>query len=358
MRVPAGAMSLPVAIVCNSERRGKKLRDLLLANGVCAKLYNSSNGDILSQIDNHPAAVIVDLDGSSEVEQRVIDELVAQDNMPVLFNDAACLEGHAPVMEQELGEQIAKKVIGVSAQPSATGDVLEATYADDKLPRYGLLEADASPEHGAIEQVWVLGASLGGPEAVKRFVSRLSAQVPAAFILAQRIGVEHTSLLVDQVDRICDLEVVMACSGLKLRHGQLVIAPMDRHFAVSDNGCIQLTTTYTDDDDTSPSIDKVMTSVARTFGNRSRAVIFSGIGNDGVLGARAVRQHGGMVWTQAAESCVMRSMPDHVRNACPVDLDASPEELAEALMRTVNDARINDRLGFAVANAGLSNFKI
>lgn len=358
MHMPAGAMSLPVAIVCNCERRGKKLRDLLLANGVCAKLYTSLKGDILSQIDNHPAALIVDLDGSSESEQDVIDRLAAQDSVPVLFNDATCLEGHAPVMEQELGEQIAKKVFSVSAPPSTAGEALPTGYANGETHHYDRYEDEAPVAHSTIEQLWVLGASLGGPDAVKRFISRLNADVPAVFILAQHIGVEHTSLLMDQIARICELEVLIARSGHMLRHGQLVIVPMDRHFSVRDDGCVQLMSTYTEDNDTPPSIDKILASVARTFGDRSGAVIFSGIGNDGVLGARAVLENGGTLWTQAAESCVMSSMPDHVRNACPVHMDASPEALADALMRSVSDGRVNDSLGFEVANEGLFNYKV
>ena len=368
MHMPAGAMSLPVAIVCNSERRGNKLRDLLAANGVSAKLYTSLNGDTLKRIDNHAAAVIVDLDGATEAQQQVIDKLVSQENVPVLFNDGSSLESHAPVLEQALGEQIAKKIFRVSNPFSSVHSPFEGdyagsgasrheTYVPEEAPRHDLVDVVEAPAHQAIQRVWVLGASLGGPDAVKRFVGRLSADVPAVFILAQHIGAEHTGLLRDHIDRVSDLQVIMACSGHVLQHGQMIIAPMDRHFAIGHDGGIQLISTYTDDDNTPPSIDKVMTNVAQRFGARAGAVIFSGIGNDGVLGARAILENGGTVWTQAAESCVMRSMPDHVRNACPVDMDASPEDLADELMRAVNDGQVNDSLGFDVANEGPFNFK-
>jgi len=369
MHMPAGAMSLPVAIVCNSERRGKKLRDLLAANGVSAHLYTSLNGDILSRIDNHPAAVIVDLDGSSEVEQQIIDKLISQDSVPVLFNDGTCLESHAPVLERELGEQIAKKIFSVSTAAQPMDGVFETRYSElgatpldtavsDEDPRQGKFDVVGSPAQRPIEKLWVLGASLGGPDAVKRFVSRLNADVPAAFILVQRIRAEHISFLRDQIDRVSELQVITARSGHVLQPGQLVIVPMDRYFAVGHDNCIQLIATYTDDNDTPPSIDKVMINMAQRFGTQAGAIIFSGIGNDGVVGARAILEHGGTVWTQSAESCVMRSMPDNVRNACLVDKDAAPEDLADALMCAVNDERMSEGLGFAVANAGLFNTKI
>jgi chemosensory pili system protein ChpB (putative protein-glutamate methylesterase) len=370
MRMPAGAMSLPVAIVCNSERRGNKLRDLLQANGVSAQLYTTVSNEILSRIGDHPAAVIVDLDGGTEKEQRIIDDLVSQGTVPVLFNDGTCLESHAPVLEAELGEQIAKKIYGI-AKPAAPFDPIEGDrYGMNAAPRVTgsmALEAETYPgpysgveddDRMPVQRVWVLGASLGGPEAVKRFVSRLPANVPAAFILVQRIGAEYTSLLRDQIDRMSALQVLTARSGHVLRHGQLLIAPMDRHVAIDRDGWIQLVTSYSETGESPPTIDDVMIAVAERFGSRAGAIIFSGIGNDGVTGARAIQKRGGPVWTQTAESCIMRSMPDHVRNACAVDMDAAPEELADELMRTVNRGRLNEGAEFAVANAGLFNTRI
>jgi chemosensory pili system protein ChpB (putative protein-glutamate methylesterase) len=79
-----------------------------------------------------------------------------------------------------------------------------------------------------------------------------------------------------------------------------------------------------------------MTRVAERYANRSGAIVFSGMGDDGVEGCRAVVAHGGTVWAQEAESCLVSSMPDHVRAAGLASFSGSPELLALKLTEHLN----------------------
>ena len=80
-----------------------------------------------------------------------------------------------------------------------------------------------------------------------------------------------------------------------------------------------------------PDINEVLHSAAETFGTRCGAIMFSGLGKDGVLGCESISKHGGFVWAQSAESCVISNMPEAARRYCTVELSGTPEELAVAL---------------------------
>ena len=60
--------------------------------------------------------------------------------------------------------------------------------------------------------------------------------------------------------------------------------------------------------------------------------MFSGLGQDGSLGCAAVAEHGGFVWTQSPESCVIASMPEATRRSCNVEFSGTPEQLAQVLV--------------------------
>lgn len=180
-------------------------------------------------------------------------------------------------------------------------------------------------------EVWVLGASIGGPQAVKSFLRSLPANFPAGFILAQHIGVGFVSLLAEQLRQVTDLEVLTAEPGKRLLCGQLVVAPVEKRLVFDEYGYIQFApitqrTIY------SPSIDDVITEVARKYGKNSRAIIFSGMGSDGTRGCREVTARGGTVWAQEANSCVISSMADSVRDAGVATASGQPEELARHLI--------------------------
>jgi len=180
-------------------------------------------------------------------------------------------------------------------------------------------------------EVWVLGASIGGPQAVKSFLRSLPANFPAGFILAQHIGVGFVSLLAEQLRQVTDLEVLTAEPGKRLLCGQLVVAPVEKRLVFDEYGYIQFApitqrTIY------SPSIDDVITEVAKKYGKNSRAIIFSGMGSDGTKGCREVIASGGTVWAQEANSCVISSMADSARDANVVSASGQPEELARHLI--------------------------
>ncbi len=181
------------------------------------------------------------------------------------------------------------------------------------------------------DRVWVLGASIGGPQAVKEFLSSLPPDLPIAFVLTQHIGAGFVPLLAEQLDRVCSLEVSSPRDGVTLQNGQLVVSPVKQQLSFDTEGRIKLEpvvqkTTYT------PSIDRVLIEVARRYGKKAGAIIFSGMGNDGIKGIQAIAHNGGTVWAQDAASCVVSSMADHARSTGLVAFSADPAGLSRKLV--------------------------
>tara|TARA_R110000868_G_scaffold13345_12_gene62374 strand:- start:23113 stop:24078 length:966 start_codon:yes stop_codon:yes gene_type:complete len=178
--------------------------------------------------------------------------------------------------------------------------------------------------------VWVLGASLGGPAAVKRFLDLLPADLPVAFIYAQHIDASFEQQLPQILGRQNDWRIINCQPGAHLRRGDVLVAPVSRSLHFGNEGVVQLSDEpwpglYR------PSIAAVLDETVRTFGAASGAIIFSGMGEDGVAACGRLRQQGIEVWTQDEQSAACATMPKAVQDAGFSHREGSPEELAAAL---------------------------
>ncbi len=179
------------------------------------------------------------------------------------------------------------------------------------------------------ERVWVLAGSVGAVGAIGRFFRALPpAGQTFAFVVAVRSSAEVAGLLVGLLARTTPFAVHMGGLERTLYPRDLLVVPIDdvpadaqesgedwRHPADSE------------------ALDRVLGTVAARYREQAGAIVFSGIGRDGAEGCRAVARLGGKVWTQDTESSEYRTLPYYIREVCDVSLSASPEGLAERLMR-------------------------
>ncbi len=214
----------------------------------------------------------------------------------------------------------------IQSKDDATELVDNVQFLSEKTLKIDEFSANENTEE--LVNVWVLGASIGGPEAVKRFLARIPAELPVAFVLAQHLGDGFVSLLANQLDRVSAFSVKEAVSGDALKHGEVVVVPVDNRMSLDSDGKIS----FVDEDwkgHYKPSIDCVIDDVTNSFEKRSGIIIFSGMGADGVLACQQFSEkYNGSVWAQSSDTCVISSMPDSVRKANLVSYSGSPEALA------------------------------
>ncbi len=186
------------------------------------------------------------------------------------------------------------------------------------------------PVASGICNIWVLGASIGGPEAVREFLAALPPATPALFLLAQHMGADFLDLMVQQLARATPMPVRAVGDGDIARHGDVLVVPLAERLLVDPDGRIHLETAV-EASPYSPSIDRVMRDAADRFGPAAGAIIFSGMANDAVEGATYMRERGGTIWVQDPATCVISSMVDGAQDAGVVSFVGAPAELAQEL---------------------------
>lgn len=216
---------------------------------------------------------------------------------------------------------------------------MEEAVAPDQMRSDFFVEhrLDGSAAVKAIRRVVVLGASIGGPEAVREYLAALPARFPALFILAQHMGAEFLELMAAQLAKATPLTVRAPGHGERVSHGEVVVVPTTHRLLIDADGVVQLAhlpeaSPYT------PSIDLVVRDMADTFAAHSTVIIFSGMAHDAIEGAKHLSAKGGQVWAQDPDTCVISSMVDGARDAGIVTFTGSPSELAKHTIAAIGKA--------------------
>lgn len=193
------------------------------------------------------------------------------------------------------------------------------------------LNPDAVRAPAKIRRVWVLGASIGGPEAVRDFLRELPRDYPALFLLAQHMGAEFVDLMAQQLAKATPMTVRTPTHGERVGHGEVVIVPTTHRLQVDADGVVLLEKT-SNDGAYSPSIDQVLRDVADRYGSSASAIIFSGMTTDAIEGCKYLAAKGGAIYAQHPDSCVVSTMIDGVMDAGIVKFLGAPRELAEQVL--------------------------
>ena len=272
---------------------------------------------------------VVDL-SSEDRWQAFLDNLLEDAAAPILFCDGqapARTDARYPKWERRL----VTKLVDFIGKPAVEErlDVIPQRPPTVKIPTPREFETIRPGDRP--RRVWVLGASLGGPAAVKLFLDCLPANLPVAFVLAQHIDGSFLDTLCGVLGRDNNIDCKVGVDGSALRHGELAIAPVDYAVKFRHDGRIQ-STGQAWEGPYAPSIDQVIQHVSEGFGNACGAILFSGMGNDGAIAAPRLAASGCPVWAQSADTCAVSSQPDSVRETGCVSFSGSPEQLALQLV--------------------------
>lgn len=196
----------------------------------------------------------------------------------------------------------------------------------------------------AVTRVWahaaggphviVIGASTGGPQAVTRILKAMPGDLPVPIAIVVHMPPGFTSSFAKRLDGECALDVLEAYQGLELRPGLAVLARAGMHLKLEARGSAgfaaldisPLMTPHT------PAVDVLFESAASAFGARVLAVVLTGMGSDGLEGARAIRAAGGVVLAEAESTCVVYGMPRCVVEAGLADAVVPLEAMADAML--------------------------
>ncbi len=177
----------------------------------------------------------------------------------------------------------------------------------------------------------VIGSSAGGLQALTSVLEALPATLPAAIVIVQHISPHIESNLAEILNRRTALPVQRARAGMRIEAGQVYVAPPDLHLSINRFARLHLQSTervnYT-----RPSVDPLFTSAAEVFGNRVIAVVLTGFGHDGAVGAWDVKRFGGTVIVQDEATSQNFGMPGSAIETGSVDQILPLPQIPKAIL--------------------------
>jgi two-component system chemotaxis response regulator CheB len=189
----------------------------------------------------------------------------------------------------------------------------------------------ARPRSGTKKFV-MIASSTGGPKALGELVPQLPSPLGSGSVIVQHMPAGFTASLATRLDGASKLDVIEARAGDSVDPRRLLLAPGGAHLRMEADGRVRIS----DDPPMGglrPRADLTIADVARVYGSSLVLVVLTGMGRDGLDGARAVKAAGGRVLAEAESTCVVYGMPRAVAEAGLADEILPLDELPAAIAR-------------------------
>ncbi len=170
-----------------------------------------------------------------------------------------------------------------------------------------------------------LGASAGGLEALEQFISHVPKECGLAFVIVQHLDPTHKGIMVELLQRDTAMPVLQIKDRMKIESDHVYVIPPNKDLSIL-NGVLHLLEPAAPRGLRLP-IDFFFRSLADDQHERSLGVILSGMGSDGTLGLRAIKEKAGAVFVQTPASAKFDSMPRMAIDAGLADVVAPAEDL-------------------------------
>jgi two-component system chemotaxis response regulator CheB len=231
----------------------------------------------------------------------------------------------------EVSDELIEKVKAAASVPMTKLKIAATRAAATEMATV------ATPRAGLVDLI-VLGISTGGPQALKYLVPQLPADLPVPMVIVMHMPVGYTELYAQRLNEISQIAVAEAREGDRVQPGRVLLAPAGRHLTLRRDGDGQAVV-HLDarpfDAVHRPSVDVLFQSAAETFHNRTLGIVMTGMGSDGKQGAAWIKSQGGLVFTEAEESCVVYGMPSVVVEAGLSDKSVPLERMAQAMLEVI-----------------------
>jgi two-component system chemotaxis response regulator CheB len=240
-------------------------------------------------------------------------------------------------------DALAEGAVDLVAKPAA-GEDLSAFLADlgvkvrlaaasrRKRPAAGGQTAalPRRPSRPSPPRAVLIACSTGGPRALAELLPRLPSPLGAGALIVQHMPPGFTGSLADRLDRASALNVREAEPADRLDPRTALVAPGGRHLRILADRTAKL------DDEPPvgglrPRADLTIADAARVFGRDLLLVVLTGMGKDGLEGAREVHRRGGRILVEAESSCTVYGMPRAIVEAGLADGVHDLSELPEAI---------------------------
>ncbi|HVS14028.1 MAG TPA: chemotaxis protein CheB [Thermoanaerobaculia bacterium] len=217
------------------------------------------------------------------------------------------------------------------AEPADTG----SRPATDSVPRDG-----ESPAVGGQHLPIVgLGASAGGLEALELFLQNVPAESGMAFVIVQHLDPTRKGIMAELLQRKTSMRVAQVEDRMRVEPDTVYVIPPNRDLSIL-HGALHLLEPVEPRGMRLP-IDFFLRTLAADQRERSIGVILSGMGSDGTLGLRAIKEMAGVALVQDPDTAGFDSMPRSAIGAGLADIVAAPQELPGRILDYLRHAPID-----------------
>lgn len=200
--------------------------------------------------------------------------------------------------------------------------------------------AESTPKRD-IPPIVGIGASAGGLEALELFLRNVPNESGLAYVVIQHQDPDHKGMLPELLQRVTDMTVTPIRNRMKVKKNCVFVIPPNKDLSIQ-NGTLHLS------DPVAPRglrlpIDSFLRALAEDRRERAIGVILSGMGSDGTLGLRAIKERAGLTLVQEPSSAKFDGMPRSAISAGLADIVGPPIDLPEKICTYLSTIRSEHR---------------
>jgi two-component system chemotaxis response regulator CheB len=275
---------------------------------------------VLQALDTKPDAPRVVIVTMTDAESALAVQALQTGAFDVVYKPTAIATDRL----YELGKELVEKVVMAARSPTRASP-----------PALGVVTSRQTTKTRLV----VIGASTGGPRALTYLLSALPADFPVPIAAVVHMPIGYTEAFASRLNDASKLAVREATTGLVLAPGTAVLGRAGSHFRVrATQAHLTAWLEGRKEEDQSmhcPSVDALFTSAAEHLGGGVLGVVMTGMGSDGLEGARAIHEAGGRLLVEAESTAVVYGMPRAVAEAKLGAEEVTLELMARAIAERI-----------------------
>jgi two-component system chemotaxis response regulator CheB len=354
----AVAPPLVVVVVAQNRTQASALRSLLFGPGfrIAADACSPEAAEA-AVVAHQPDAVLLDMapeGGGIEAIERIMGTrptpIVVCGEMAPHAPDALAAGAVDVIGELDASPTSSQYASAVQRHMRVASRVRVITHPRNRLRVRGLPVYDnaalvslprpdfhaEAPESGV--RVIVIGASTGGPPALAAILAELPADLNVPVLVVQHMADGFVEALARWLDDTSPMPVVMAEHARRLVRGTVHVAPAGMNTVLRRGLLVELRTPPEGQFHV-PGVDAAFTSAATTCGADTIGVLLTGMGRDGAIGLRKMRDQGGLTIGQDEPTSVVWGMPAAAQALGAVEHELPLSSIAAAIVKGVHDSR-------------------
>lgn len=177
----------------------------------------------------------------------------------------------------------------------------------------------------------LIGSSTGGPGRIGTILERLDSGFDSALMIAQHMAPLFIQSFVNHLSTLTSLNVVLAQDGKAIHTGNIYVCSGECRL-YENNGTVYIAQNKTSQSFYTPDIDALFISAASLSDIERMAIVLTGIGEDGAIGALKLYESGAQCWYENEQSAIVYGMPRKAKELNSDGKTGTIDQIAEAIM--------------------------